>query len=144
MSETTRKCKTRFHTSHGENIVLYDDNTVAYRKASFANALVFSQEPLQLGEIFLLEIEKDERGWSGHMRIGLTQIDPVSIEKAKSGNYDAALPNLIKMGSSWVFAMTESSNIWDSFEGIPGTGYGNFALVTVLCDVICQPVFISK
>ena len=125
MSESTRKAKTRFHPSHGENIILYDDNTVAYRKASFANALVFSEEPLQPGEIFLLEIEKDERGWSGHMRIGLTQWDPVNIDKSKMPpTCDAALPNLMKMGSSWVFAMTESSNIWDSFEGIAGTGYG--------------------
>ncbi|OXU16717.1 hypothetical protein TSAR_012014 [Trichomalopsis sarcophagae] len=126
MSESAKKVKTRFHPSHGENIVLYDDNTVAFRKASFANALVFSEEPLQPGEIFLLEIEKDERGWSGHMRIGLTQMDPVNIDKAKMPTYDAALPNLMKMGSSWVFAMTETCNIWDSFEGIAGTGYAVF------------------
>ncbi|XP_011495935.1 PREDICTED: neuralized-like protein 2 [Ceratosolen solmsi marchali] len=125
MTESTKRDKTRFHSSHGENIVLYDGNTVAYRKASFAKALVFSEEPLQLGEIFLLEIEKDERGWSGHMRIGLTQMDPITIDMAKLLDYDVALPNLLKTGSSWVFAMTESSNIWDGFEQILGTGYGD-------------------
>lgn len=128
MSESTKKVKSRFHPCHGENIILYDDNTVAYRKTSFDNALVFSEEPLQLGEIFLLEIEKDERGWSGHMSIGLTQIDPVNVDNPEVPHYATALPHFISMGSSWVFAITESSNIWDSFEGITGSGYGKLIL----------------
>ncbi|KAK0090856.1 hypothetical protein PV325_000022 [Microctonus aethiopoides] len=115
MSEKSPKIITRFHPSHGENIILCDDNTVAYRKASFANALTFSEKPLQPGEIFLLEIEKHERGWSGHMRLGLTQIDPTTANKNGLPQY--ALPNLVKMGSSWVFAITQSQTVWLSVEG---------------------------
>lgn len=71
MTFSPNKNLSRFHSGcHGVNIELLEGNTVAHRKTSYANGLTFSEKPLQLGEIFLLEIKKNERGWSGYMRLG--------------------------------------------------------------------------
>lgn len=55
----------RFHTHCGSNVVLENKNQTAFRNSSFANAITFSERPLAPGEIFLVEIEGTETGWSG-------------------------------------------------------------------------------
>lgn len=56
--------------------VLSDNNTVAYRRKGFADGITFSERPLLPGEVFMLEIAGNEAGWSGYMKLGLTQMDP--------------------------------------------------------------------
>jgi len=98
----------RFHNHHGANIRLLDDRTVAFRESSFARGIGFSDRPLHPMELFLVEIEKTERGWSGHLRIGLTQHCP--DDKMQLPEY--ALPDLAHMlpNRSWIFAVTKSHN----------------------------------
>jgi len=55
----------RFHTHGGLNITFENKNQTAIRSTSFANAITFSEKPLAPGEIFLVEIEETETGWSG-------------------------------------------------------------------------------
>lgn len=105
-------CKnlTRFHPYHGENIELFQDNTVAFRSRSFAHALTFSEKPLRPEEIFLIEIEQNESGWSGYMRIGLTQLDPYMIFNRGVNMPQYALPDLPNIGRSWIYGITKASN----------------------------------
>ncbi|XP_014277518.1 neuralized-like protein 2 [Halyomorpha halys] len=93
----------RFHQRHGQNIDLFEDRTVALRSRGFADALVFSERPLRPGEIFAVDIESKERGWNGHLRLGLTTFVPsqdVALPKY-------SLPDLTYSHPSWIFAVSK-------------------------------------
>jgi len=74
--ESDYRVQQRFHEHHGENIALLDSRRAALRRLSFEKSVVFSELPLRPFELFLVAIEREERGWSGHLRLGITRIDP--------------------------------------------------------------------
>ncbi|NWS74131.1 NEUL2 protein, partial [Crotophaga sulcirostris] len=108
LSAMAARCRlaARFHRVHGTNIRLDASRTQATRVESFAHGLCFSQEPLAPGQIFLVEIEEKERGWCGHLRVGLTALDPQRLQPVP----EYSLPDLVNMGDTWVFAITRSHN----------------------------------
>ena len=111
----------QFHKFHGDNIRLLDNGEVSFRECSFANGITFSKKPLHPMEIFLIEIEKTERGWSGHLRIGLTQINPSRLKSLPQ----FAVPDLVEMGNTYVCAVTQSHNKVVDFEHEPVTIFGD-------------------
>lgn len=126
---------TRFHPHHGQNIRLSNDDMVAYRETSFAHALVFSEKPLMPGEIFLLEIEKTERGWSGHLRVGLTQLCPE--EHFELPQY--TLPKLANMGRLWISAVTKTHNHTFANNNSNAEDRSSYQSVLGSSDVILTP-----
>uniref|UniRef100_A0A8V5H327 Uncharacterized protein n=1 Tax=Melopsittacus undulatus TaxID=13146 RepID=A0A8V5H327_MELUD len=96
----------RFHRVHGTNIRLDGARMRATRVESFGHGLCFSQEPLAPGELFLVQIEEKERGWCGHLRVGLTALDPQRLQPVP----EYSLPDLVNMGDTWVFAITRNHN----------------------------------
>ncbi|XP_074601625.1 neuralized-like protein 2 [Brevipalpus obovatus] len=92
---------TRFHPYHGKNIELQENQTVARRTTSFGHAITFSEKPLLPNQLFMLEIEQIEPGWSGHIKLGLTLCSP--DEEPLLPQY--AVPDMINTGRSWIFAV---------------------------------------
>ncbi|XP_043565943.1 neuralized-like protein 2 [Chiloscyllium plagiosum] len=96
----------RFHNIHGTNVRLNASQTEATRTDSFGNGVCFSKEPLDPDKIFLIEIAEKELGWCGNVRIGLTAHNPKNLESVP----EYSLPDLVNLGSSWVFAITRNHN----------------------------------
>ncbi|XP_055977210.1 neuralized-like protein 2 isoform X1 [Sorex fumeus] len=97
---------TRFHAVHGANIRVDPSGTRATRVESFAHGVCFSREPLAPGQVFLVEIEEKELGWCGHLRLGLTALDPAGLAAVP----EFSLPDLVSLGHTWVFAITRHHN----------------------------------
>ena len=63
----------RFHICQGRNVRFSENRTVATRVTSFSDGLVFSEESLRPNELFLVEVERNDLGWNGSLRIGITE-----------------------------------------------------------------------
>ncbi|XP_064459470.1 neuralized-like protein 4 isoform X2 [Ornithodoros turicata] len=68
----------QFSARCGKHIVLRNGNMAACRTAGFNNALVFSAAPLELEELFEVQVEQVHSVWAGTLVLGLTSFSPES------------------------------------------------------------------
>ncbi|KAG8187410.1 hypothetical protein JTE90_009486 [Oedothorax gibbosus] len=72
-----------FHTKTGAMVTLTNSNKTAFRNnphQEFNHGLVMSSEPLKDDELFEVKIDKKVPTWSGSIEIGVTSLDPSSLD----------------------------------------------------------------
>lgn len=85
ISNTTLYSETplRFHSIHGKNATIFNNNLSASRANSlteFNDAIVFSNRPLRQRELFEVVIDLTVRHWSGNIEIGVIGTRPEDLE----------------------------------------------------------------
>lgn len=56
-----------FHKNHGGNIRLSEENTVAHRVDSYNKAVVFTEHPISVGNMFQVKLLAKGGGWAGSL-----------------------------------------------------------------------------
>ncbi|CDW53953.1 putative ubiquitin protein ligase neurlb; neurali zed family protein [Trichuris trichiura] len=93
-----------FHRVHGSNIRLYSNGIIARREQSFCKALSFSSRPIRRNEKFGFRIIECDDEWSGALRIGITNLNPLDI---RNDLPKYACPDLINTQRSWAKGVGE-------------------------------------
>ena len=109
-TETRRKVSSlpvlEWHPVHGENISLSEGRSVASRRESFCQSVVFSQRPLELGEkMWLRLLSVSEQGWRGGLRLGVSGVNPSHWTGASLPKY--LCPDMTSRARVWARAMPE-------------------------------------
>lgn len=93
----------KFHLTHGSAITLSENFSQATRdEASFCNGIVFSDQPLQIGEKVCLEVSC-VTSWRGAARLGVTTHDPDMLTDVPK----YACPDLMQKEGYWARAVPE-------------------------------------
>uniref|UniRef100_T1IR33 non-specific serine/threonine protein kinase n=1 Tax=Strigamia maritima TaxID=126957 RepID=T1IR33_STRMM len=91
-----------FHSTHGTNIIIEEEETRATRLDSFCHGITFSKMPLEINvHVTILVTQIHE--WSGALRIGVTAQNPESLEHLPR----YACPDLVDTEGFWADAIPE-------------------------------------
>ncbi|GAB6023760.1 E3 ubiquitin-protein ligase neurl1b [Chamberlinius hualienensis] len=94
-----------FHrSSHGENVKISKDGSVAKRVESFCKGITFSNRPVRVNEYVLLKLAEVSTNWSGVIRFGFTNQDP-KLHQTKLPKY--ACPDLTNREGFWAKALPD-------------------------------------
>ncbi|XP_037944565.1 protein neuralized isoform X2 [Teleopsis dalmanni] len=94
----------QFHTVHGDNIRLSRDRTLARRFHSFCRAITFSSRPVHINERIYIKFSEISNNWSGGLRFGFTNNDPVTLNNALPR---FAMPDLTIQPGFWAKTLDE-------------------------------------
>ncbi|XP_041360166.1 uncharacterized protein LOC121376383 [Gigantopelta aegis] len=96
----------KFHYVHGSAVTLSSDKQHATRTDThFCNGIVFGHQPISIGKKYCIELSCII-AWSGAIRIGLTTINPVTLNQDDIPKY--AFPDLMRKEGYWVRSLNES------------------------------------
>ena len=56
-----------FHRNHGSNISLLERGLVAHRVKSYNNGIVFTEQPIVIGDLFQVKLTEKETYWDGSL-----------------------------------------------------------------------------
>ena len=94
-----------FHCTHGSAVALSDDKSIASRTSDYGNAIVFSAQPIKVGQKVCVELTQSTE-WMGAIRIGVTSHDPAKMPPATLPRYVS--PDLTRKDGYWAKGLDES------------------------------------
>ena len=93
-----------FHNVHGAHVQISENGTEAVRKGGFCDSIVFSSNPLRVGERITILITGSSNNWGGGLRFGFTSTDPFRFRNCLP-RY--ACPDLASTSGNWIKALSE-------------------------------------
>ena len=97
-----------WHPMHGANIELSEDSSLASRRQSFAQSLVFSDRPLMRGERLWLRLASvSSVAWRGGLRLGVTSGAPSTWQRPALPRYLCPDMTRDRRGRTWARALPE-------------------------------------
>lgn len=123
-----------FHYRCGERITLLNENCTAIRNdADFDHGIVVTAEPLQHDVLFEVKIDRLISSWSGSLEIGVTDINPLSLEfpacasKLQHGSWVMTSFSVTKNGATLIhqYGVDLDGLVQEDRVGVMRTSDGN-------------------